>query len=99
MRTHLREPGIGRKITLEAPRVVELRHKTDVSERDLRAEEMLAVAGPPRCLALEPLQARREPVPIPGVHRGIALRHRPAQIVEHPQVVERMDIACNRKGE
>ena len=87
------QPRKGREVRVEAPRVVHLRHQADVRERDGRTERVQAVGG----VALDPCLQRGEaladPVPVPARDRLLVLAERPLQVGEHPQVVERMDVA------
>ena len=90
------QPRIGRKVALLPPRVVHLRHEEHVRQRHRVAEHVAAVAAGVRDFLLERREAARDPVRVPGVHVRIRVPERCAQVVEHAQVVQRMDVAGDR---
>src|SRR5271166_5585805 len=74
---------------LEAPRIVNLRHETNVGERDLVAERITLCADQ----RLDCVEAVDDPVAIPGIDLLLRLTELVLEIAQRPHIVERMDVA------
>ncbi len=85
------------RAAVEAPGVEDLRHDQHVGQRHLRTEHEAAGTT----LGLQPrLQLRQpllDPVPVPAVLLLFGERQVAHQVAQHPQVVERMDLAGDRQ--
>src|SRR5687767_465474 len=82
--------GIRSKLAVIALRVENLWHETAIGHgRRLAARE----SGARIQFRLQFPETVGDPMPIPGVHLVLVLSERTLQMLQHPQVVERMDLA------
>src|SRR5690606_3324354 len=97
MRTDGAQSGKGRQIGFEPARVVHLRNETDVGQADVVAVAVSLAGGVCTDLRLQAFEPHVYPMPVPGVHTRIVLLQLLAQVVQYAQVVERVNVARNRK--
>ena len=83
------------EIAVEAARVEHLWHETAIGKR--RRVTVTEHTGPGVAgeYGLDGLEAHFDPMAIPGVLLRVADTEFPRQILQHAQVVDRVDIACN----
>ncbi len=84
---------VRREIGRHAPRVGELRDEADVGERGSVAVAVAPRGGFARELRLQRREADLAPVPVPRVAGGLVDAERAGQVLQHAQVVERVDVA------
>src|ERR1700694_3297306 len=80
-------------------RIGELRNEADIGERRLLSVTECAGPAVPGKLRLERREPELDPVSVPGVFRVLAHAERAGQILQHPQVVQRMDVARDGLGD
>ena len=84
-----------RRVDREPVSVEHLRHDADIGERRRVAEAQLAGARIVREARLERCETGLDPVPVPCVLRFLGHLQRVLQVLQHAQVVQRMDLACD----
>ena len=89
--------GYGEKSIVDAARVGELRHEADVGERRRVAVAEAARRRFAREPRFERLEADVDPVLVPAVLLLFGDAERAGQVMQHAQVVERMDVAGDRE--
>src|SRR5262245_16792708 len=83
-----------RQVDLVAARIEDLRDEAEIGNRRRIAE----AEGPALDHRLDRLQtALQNPVAIPSIDLVLRAAERAFEIIEHPQIVERVNVASNRK--
>src|SRR6266404_415475 len=88
---------VWREVALESSGVVHLRDDVDICDCHSRAEHVPAITAGAARLLLQAAEPSCNPVSVPGVDRLFVVAEGRAQIVENAQVVEWMQVACDRK--
>lgn len=92
------ELRVGSQIALEPLRVEPLRHQTDIGEGQLFPEAVRAAVCLPAQLVFQGPEAVGDPALDPGKLGILADAEGAGQMLQHPQVVQRMDIAGDMQG-
>src|SRR5262249_26657742 len=79
----------------EASRIVDLRHKANIRQRDLAA----AGIGTRRDQRFQRFKAADYPMMVPGVDRALLLTHGVFQITQRTRIVQRVNIAGDQLRE
>src|SRR5690606_38900048 len=85
----------GGKVALEAPGIEHLRHEQNIRQSDVVTMAETAGGGVARQHGLDGAQPDIDPVPVPGVLGVFIHAHDMLQVLEHAQVVERVNVAGN----
>src|SRR5438067_1634416 len=93
------EPRVRLHVDLVATRVVHLRHDAQIGERDVAPVHVPPVPARAPHALLQRAEAHPDPLAHPGIHRVLVRLEGGAQVIEHPQVAERVDVAGDGERE
>src|SRR5919198_6482489 len=95
---HAHRYRVGREVAVIALRIEDLRHQAAVGHGGRIAVAEPSRAGP-RKIGLQLGEPVGDPVPVPVVDLLLRLAERALQMLQHAQIVERMDLAGDEVGE